>query len=152
MPRKVNGIEHFSLAEYQALVAVESRPASGGTERHSRETLKHFLAAEPAERADANKYHAKKTIADGIRFDSKLEARRYEELKLMLHAGAIRWFNRQPSFLLTGGVRYRPDFIVCDAGGCIYVEDAKGKATKEFIIKSKQFRALYPDIDLRIIE
>lgn len=151
MPRTVNGVERFSLAEYRQLIAADSRPAADGAANQPRETLKQLLAAD-SRPATANKFHAEKTVADGIRFDSKLEARRYEELKLMLHAGAIRWFNRQPSFLLTGGVRYRPDFIVCDAGGLVYVEDAKGKATKEFIIKSKQFRALYPDIDLRIIE
>lgn len=30
-----------------------------------------------------NKYHNKKTIVDGIEFDSKLEAKRYTELKLL---------------------------------------------------------------------
>ena len=30
-----------------------------------------------------NKYHAKKTTVDGIEFDSKLEANRYCELKLL---------------------------------------------------------------------
>ena len=67
------------------------------------------------------------------------------------HAREIRWYHRQPSFHLTGGVRYRPDFIVCDMHGQIWVEDAKGHPTKDFIIKAKQYRELYPDLPLKII-
>lgn len=35
------------------------------------------------------KYHSKKTIIDGITFDSKKEAERYSELKLLERCGAI---------------------------------------------------------------
>jgi len=35
-----------------------------------------------------NKYGAKKTVVDNITFDSKKEAARYQELKLLEKAGA----------------------------------------------------------------
>ena len=35
------------------------------------------------------KYNARKTVVDGIKFDSKKEAARYSELKLMEKAGEI---------------------------------------------------------------
>ena len=99
-----------------------------------------------------NKYNAIKTVVDGVTFDSKAEARRYNELKLLKQAGEIRWFNLQPSFLLTGGVRYRPDFIVCGQDGRIWVEDVKGVETQAFKIKQKMWTALYPDLKLEVIK
>ena len=72
------------------------------------------------------KYNNTKTELDGHTFDSKAEAKRYGELKYMLAAGEIKGFSLQPSFLLPGGVRYRPDFLVCDAQGHMWVEDVKG--------------------------
>ena len=62
-----------------------------------------------------SKYRAQKTTVDGIAFDSKAEAARYQQLKQDKRAGKIRWFTRQPSFILPGGHRYRPDFMVCEA-------------------------------------
>lgn len=46
----------------------------------------------------ANKYGAKPTNVDGIRFDSTKEARRYGELRLLERAGAIRDLETQPRF------------------------------------------------------
>lgn len=59
------------------------------------------------------KYHNTPVEVDGIRFDSKAEAARYVQLKALRAAGRILWFTRQPSFLLLGNTRYRPDFMVC---------------------------------------
>lgn len=47
-----------------------------------------------------NKYKAKKTTVDGRTFDSKKEANRYLELKLLRHAGEICEFQIQPRFPL----------------------------------------------------
>lgn len=99
-----------------------------------------------------NKYNAVKTEVDGITFDSKAEAKRYSELKLMKQAGEIRWFNRQPSFLLTGGIRYRPDFIVCDKDYKLWVEDVKGMSTQVFRMKQKMWAEMYPDIPLEVVK
>jgi len=149
MPRIVNGVPHYSLQEYNHMVKSEQKLSTPAGQNKCQETFKQLLAADPDPKP--NKLHAVKTFSNGIKFDSKAEARHFEDLKLMLHSRTIRWFNRQPSFLLTGGVRYRPDFIVCDNQGVIWVEDVKGHPTKDFIIKSKQFRELYPDIELRLI-
>ena len=65
-----------------------------------------------AHKSSVQKYHNIKTAVDGILFDSKLEAGRYAELKLLKQAGQIKSFKRQPSFLFDSGIRYRPDFIV----------------------------------------
>ena len=97
------------------------------------------------------KYRNIKTTVDGITFDSKAEARRYGELKLLKRAGEIRWFSCQPSFLLQGGIRYRPDFIVSD-GDKIWVEDVKGMETQAFKIKKKLWDAFYEGLELRVIK
>lgn len=98
-----------------------------------------------------NKYHNQKIDIDGHTFDSKAEAARYRELQIMKRCGAIKSFNIQPSFVLTAGIRYRPDFIIWD-GNKAWVEDVKGAETKEFKIKEKLFRSLYPYLELRIIK
>ena len=82
-----------------------------------------------------SKYRAQKTTVDGIAFDSKAEAARYQQLKQDKRAGKIRWFTRQPSFILPGGHRYRPDFMVCDNAGAMWVEDVKGFETEGFRLK-----------------
>ena len=105
----------------------------------------------PSRPPKGNKYRNQKTVVDGITFDSKAEARRYCELKNLKAYGKIAWFSRQPSFLLPGGIRYRPDFIV-RAGGQIWVEDVKGMETKEFKLKRKLWEETYPGLPLRIIK
>ena len=87
-------------------------------------------------------------MRDGILFASKREARRYDELKLLVKARQVAWFIRQPSFDLPGGVRYRADFLVVwntnvVAGRVVTVEDAKGCATKVYAMKVKQVKAIY---------
>ena len=46
------------------------------------------------------KYRNEPTVSHGITFDSKKEARRYEELLLMLKAGTIRKLKLQVDFTL----------------------------------------------------
>ena len=97
------------------------------------------------------KYHNTPTEIDGIRFDSKAEAGRYLTLKALKASGNILWFSRQPSFLLPGGVRYMPDFLVCDAAGLIWVEDVKGVETEAFKIKKKLWEDAFPGLEPRVI-
>jgi hypothetical protein len=47
-----------------------------------------------------SKYHAVKTVVDGITFDSKKEAARYGELKLLEKSKLIRHLLIQPKFIL----------------------------------------------------
>ena len=92
-----------------------------------------------------NKYHAERTEADGVWFDSKREATRYRTLKLLQLAGKVRWFCLQPRFILPAGVEYRADFIVAWADGRVTVEDVKsaGTRTKTYRLKKRQVEALY---------
>ena len=45
-----------------------------------------------------NKYFNKKITVDGIKFDSKKEANRYNELKLLKRAGLIEELELQKTF------------------------------------------------------
>lgn len=89
-----------------------------------------------------NKYKAKKTVVDGITFDSKKESERYCELKLMEKAGLISDLELQPKFLLIPkqkgerAVYYIGDFLYQENGKTV-VEDVKGFRTKDYIIKRK---------------
>jgi len=56
------------------------------------------------------KYRSKKTIIDGITFDSLKEARRYRELRLLEKAGAISDLRTQVRFVLIPAQR-EPDGI-----------------------------------------
>lgn len=51
-----------------------------------------------------NKYRNKKTVIDGIEFDSRKEANRYIELKQLEAAGKIKDLKRQVKFELTPAV------------------------------------------------
>ena len=108
----------------------------------------------------ASKYHAKKVEVDGIVFDSKKEARRYSELKVMQKAGIISDLQRQVKFVLIpaqrepdtvgkrGGIKkgkllerecsYVADFCYyVTETGLYVVEDTKGFRTPEYKIKRK---------------
>ena len=92
-----------------------------------------------------NKYkNIKTTTSDGIVHDSRKEAQRWCELKLLERAGKIKDLQRQVKYELIpkqDGERacyYVADFVYRDAEtGKTIVEDTKGKKTKEYIIKRK---------------
>ena len=114
-------------------------------------------ALEAPEEAKAGKYGNVPTVVDGIRFDSKAEANRYSELRLLERAGTISDLECQPRYVL--GTGKRPPVYVADfryhEGGRLIIEDVKGgKATQTavFKLKAKLFRERYPAIELRIIE
>lgn len=109
------------------------------------------------------KYNNKKTVVDGIQFDSKKEAQRYCELKMLQRAGVIERLELQKEFeLIPAQHEYYPrynkagkqlkDGCRCVERNCVYkadfayyqngqmvVEDTKSKATKtkDYIIKRK---------------
>lgn len=92
-----------------------------------------------------NKYHNRKvTTSDGIVHDSKREASRWVELKLLERVGDITDLQRQVKFELIPkqegerAVYYIADFVYTDLRtGKTVVEDTKGVRTKEYIIKRK---------------
>lgn len=102
-----------------------------------------------------NKYHAKKTVVDGIAFDSRREAKRWQELKLMERDGKIRGLRRQVRFELLPafdvcGKHYRAitwiaDFVYIEDGKEV-AEDCKGYRTDVYRIKSKLFAYRYKKI------
>ena len=108
-----------------------------------------------------NKYRNRKVAVDGIVFDSMLEAKRYQSLKLLEKAGAIRKLELQRPFLLQPGfisdgksirpIKYVADFVYVDADGRTVVEDTKGCKTKEYQLKKKMLLYKYPDITFREI-
>ena len=104
-----------------------------------------------AQEQTPRKYRNIKTEVDGITFDSKAEADRYCELRAAKRAGAIQGFGIQPSFVLEASVRYRPDFIVCDRDGHVWVEDVKGVETQAFKLKRRLWEKQYPWMELRVI-
>lgn len=99
-----------------------------------------------------SKYHAKKTVVDGITFDSKREADRYLVLKGMEEDGLIDDLRRQVRYELVpafdvDGRHYRPVFYVADfvyiEDGKEIVEDVKGMMTDVYKLKSKLFARRY---------
>ena len=109
-----------------------------------------------------NKYKNIKTKVDGIKFDSKAEAKRYIELKMLLKGKYITdlelqpKFELQPKYITNKGehiraIIYKADFMYIENGITI-VEDVKGVETKDFKLKKKMLEYKYPDIDFRLIK
>lgn len=100
-----------------------------------------------------SKYSAVKTRVDGISFDSKKEARRYKELKILEKADEIKSLELQPRFLLQEKFKYNgktirkieyiADFRYIDEKGNTIVEDVKGMKTEVYKIKKKIFLKIY---------
>lgn len=94
-----------------------------------------------------SKYRNRKTEVDGILFDSKREAARYAELKMLERAGEIRGLELQPVFpVAVNGqkiCKYIADFRYTDRAGREVVEDAKGVKTDVYRLKKKLVRALF---------
>ena len=90
-----------------------------------------------------SKYRAKKTEVDGIIFDSKKEAKRYEELKALEYDGKISDLQLQVKFVLIPTQR-EPDRIGARAGiirgrviekECAYVADFTYNAADGFHVE-----------------
>ncbi len=95
-----------------------------------------------------NKYSAKRTTLDGITFDSKKEARRYTELKVLEHVRSIENLQLQPGFPVNINGHhicdYRADFMYwCNTTRIVVVEDVKGMRTPVYKLKKKMVEALY---------
>ncbi|KAF0844339.1 uncharacterized protein DUF1064 [Methylovorus glucosotrophus] len=97
------------------------------------------------------KYNNIRVEIDGIKFDSKKEAKRYGELKLLERAGLIKDLQLQVAFELVppqkGGMRkelavkYIADFVYTENGQQV-IEDTKGVKTKDYIIKRKLMKLM----------
>jgi hypothetical protein len=107
-----------------------------------------------------HKYSAIPTEVRGIRFASKKEAKRYQELLLMKAQGIVKDIELQPIYLLQEGferngkkhrpINYRADFRVTYFDGTVEVEDVKGYRTREFDRTEKMLLYRYPDLRFRV--
>lgn len=106
-----------------------------------------------------SKYHSKKVTVDGITFDSKKEANRYCELRLLEKVGKIKdlqlqqRFELQPSFKKKGktirAITYVADFTYFDLEwNRIVIEDTKGYKTEVYMLKKKLFEYKYPELTI----
>ena len=109
------------------------------------------------------KYHNKKIVIDNITFDSKLEAQRYTELKLLQRNGLIKNLQLQPSYELIptfkkGKRTYRKACYIADFSyydnelGKTIIEDTKGFKTDVYLLKKKLFEYIYKDLTIREIK
>jgi hypothetical protein len=95
-----------------------------------------------------HKYNAKKVKIGDRTFDSKLEAARYCELRVLESRGEIKDLTCQVTYVLVDpvdgdrGVHTRPDFQY-EREGKRVVEDTKGIQTQDSKNKMKMFRARY---------
>lgn len=95
-----------------------------------------------------SKYHAKKTVVDGIKFDSKKEAKRYLELKAMEKVGSIKNLQLQVPFILIEkskygrSIKYVADFVY-NRNGSKVVEDVKGVKTPVYKLKKRLMAEKY---------
>ena len=109
-----------------------------------------------------NKYNNKKTIVDGIKFDSEMESHYYIYLKQLKEIGEVVDFVLQPTYLLQEGfdlngkrirpITYKADFKVIYKDGHEEVIDVKGKLTEEFKIKRKMLLYRYRDINFKCVQ
>jgi len=119
-------------------------------------TEEEFLGLTGGSKPKKTKYNNKKTWVDGICFDSKKEAECYEGLKLLLKAGEIAGFCRQPQFILAEGnaeeraITYKADFIVFNKNGTYEIIDVKGFESQQWKRTFKQFRLKFPSLDMKI--
>ena len=111
------------------------------------------------------KYANVKTTVGELKFDSKAEARRYNDLVMLQKAGHIAGLTLQvpfvlaPSVKLEGAPRAKPalkyvaDFVYSDIdAGKIIVEDVKSPATRNlpaFRIKQHLMKSVH-GIDIRL--
>ena len=94
-----------------------------------------------------NKYHNKKVIIDGIKFDSQKEGQYYLKLKMLEKAGKIRDLRLQVPFVVLETfkvddrtyrkTKYLADFTYFDDKDKLHVVDVKGFRTKEYELKKK---------------
>ncbi|MCI6458237.1 MAG: DUF1064 domain-containing protein [Clostridium sp.] len=102
-----------------------------------------------------NKYHNKKVIYNGIKFDSKKERARFITLKQLEKMGIIESLELQKKFLLQEGYtnakgkKIRPIYYIADFYYYDYidnkwvVEDVKGVRTDVYKLKKKLFEYKY---------
>lgn len=105
--------------------------------------------------SSGTKFRNRPTYVGPWRFDSKLEAARYEQLLQLQAVGEVLYFLRQVPFALPGRVIYRADFMVAlphrdglsfntlERSVNLRYEDCKGFDTRLSKVKRAQVADLY---------
>ena len=136
----------YDLADIESRNAINRRAWAGLANND-----KVSLAPRVAKVAKPSKYRNVKTEVDGIKFDSKKEAKRWAELRTLQKAGKLLDLSHQWKYFLIPaqtrsdgkkerGVTYIADFAYVDMDGVTHVEDVKSPASRKlpaYIIKRK---------------
>ena len=100
-----------------------------------------------------NKYRNVWTEYNGIRYQSKKEAKRAQELDLLKKAKKVKTIVRQPKFEIEINgqhiCNYKADFKIIYSDDRIEYEDVKGIKTEIYKLKKKLVEVLY---NIEIIE
>ncbi len=91
-----------------------------------------------------HKFGATAVEHDGCRFDSKIEGRYYEKLKLFKKSGDLLFFLRQVPLHLPGKTKLVIDFVEYWKDGNVIFTDVKGIETETFRLKRRQVEEIYP--------
>lgn len=90
-----------------------------------------------------NKYGSRKILIDGILYDSKLEADRHQQLKILERAGIIKDLKYHVSLPIIeksefgGQICYEADFVYIKDGKKV-IEDVKSEPTKTRLYRLKK--------------
>jgi hypothetical protein len=109
----------------------------------------------PRREVKPSKFKNVRTVIDGIKFDSKAEAKRYGELKTLKAVGQVEWFLMQVPIHCGGGVFYRLDFMIkwrttILVEPRITFEDVTGADMQRKANKLKQIKAMW-GIDVELV-
>lgn len=105
------------------------------------------------------KYGNKKITIDGIEFDSRLEANRYCQLKILERAKEIKDLRRQVEYIIqpkyrknnktVREIKYIADFVYYDIKkDKTIIEDTKGYRNEIYKLKKKIFEYKYTDLEI----
>lgn len=147
----INSLPLSAQIQVRAKLDEQKREQNQQRTKKQSEAQKRQKQPKEADSAEPSKYRNVKVIrvVDGetVKFPSKREARRFDELYLQYKGGAIQDLRLQQDFTLVEGytrpngkrVRpmvYKADFVYLRNGKRI-VEDAKGKRTEKYLMKRK---------------
>jgi hypothetical protein len=103
--------------------------------------------------ARPNKYHAERTVYDGVTYDSKAEALHAAGLDARMRSGNgdVAWWVRQVTFRLGCPENtLKVDFLVAGRPGGIWVEEVKGRETAKWR-RDRRLWMSYAPVAMRVI-
>ena len=137
-------------------------------------TSEQFLETQAKLSTGKKHQNSRKVVIDNHEFDSRIEAARWQELKLLQRAGEIQQLRPHPEFVIQEKGRdpfgkpfrkrvYKSDFIYWSVEhGRWVVEEVKGKrrtktgnyvplVSRDFYVRWDRARVLYPDYEFIIV-